>query len=104
MDGVITFFSSQQVMRAEKLLKKNGFEVMLIPGPREISPNCGTALCFEYEKEKEIRSISPNCGTALCFEYEKEKEIRSILENSKANFEAIHYYPQAKKFSKWIEG
>jgi len=83
MDGVITFFSSQQVMRAEKLLKKNGFEVMLIPGPREISPNCGTALCFEYEKEKEIRSI---------------------LENSKANFEAIHYYPQAKKFSKWIEG
>ncbi len=82
MDGVITFFSSQQVMKAEKILKKNGFEVMLIPGPREISPNCGTALCFEYEKKKEIRST---------------------LENNKANFEAIHYYPQAKKFSKWVE-
>lgn len=82
MDGVITFFSSQQVMRAEKVLKKNGFHVMLIPGPREISPNCGTALCFEYEKEKEIRST---------------------LKKNKAVFEAIHYYPQAKKISKWID-
>jgi hypothetical protein len=82
MDGVITFFASQQVMKAEKVLKKNGFNIMLIPGPREISPNCGTALCFEYEKEKETRSI---------------------LKKNKIVFEAIHYYPQAKKISKWID-
>ena len=82
MDGVITFFSSQQAMKAEKVLKTAGFNVMLIPGPREISPNCGTALCFEYKKEKETRSI---------------------LKNKKVVFEAIHYYPQAKKISKWID-
>jgi len=82
MDGVITFFSSQQVMKAEKVLKKNGFNVMLIPGPREISPNCGTALCFEYKKEKEISST---------------------LKKNKVVFEAIHYYPQVKKISKWID-
>jgi len=82
MDCVITFFSSQQVIKAEKVLRKNGFKVSLIPGPREISPNCGTALCFEYEKEKEISST---------------------LKKNKIIFEAIHYYPEAKKISKWIE-
>jgi len=82
MDGVITFFSSQQVIKAEKVLVKNRFKAMLIPGPREISPNCGTALCFEYEKEKEISST---------------------LKKNKVIFEAIHYYPESKKISKWIE-
>ena len=82
MDGVITFFSSQHVIKAEKVMRKNGLKVSLIPGPREISPNCGTALCFEYEKEKEIRST---------------------LNKNTVIFEAIHYYPEAKKISKWIE-
>ena len=48
LDGLVTFFASHHAVRAEKMLKKNGFTVMLVPGPREISPNCGVALQFEY--------------------------------------------------------
>jgi len=82
MDGVITFYSSQQVIKAEKVLKKNGCKVILMPGPREISPNCGVALCFEFKKEKEISKI---------------------LNNNKITFEAIYHYPKAKKMSKWLD-
>jgi len=82
MDGVITFFSSQQVMKAERVLKKKDFKIMLIPGPREISPNCGVALCFEYKKEKEVGVM---------------------LNEHNIPFEKIHYYPEAKKISKWVD-
>lgn len=47
-DGLVTFFASLHAMRAEKVLKKHGFDCRLIPGPREISPHCGVALQFQY--------------------------------------------------------
>ncbi len=42
--GIITFFSSQHAVQAEKVLKRSGLSVELIPGPKDISPNCGVAL------------------------------------------------------------
>jgi hypothetical protein len=48
LDGLVTFYASHHAVRAEKVLKKHGFTVMLVPGPRDISPNCGVALQFEY--------------------------------------------------------
>jgi hypothetical protein len=42
--GIVTFFSSQHAVHAEKVLKRAGFAVELIPGPKDISPNCGVAL------------------------------------------------------------
>lgn len=42
--GIITFFSSQHAVRAEKLLKAAGYSVELVPGPKDISPNCGVAI------------------------------------------------------------
>lgn len=82
MDGIITFYSSQQVVKAERILKKDNYKVLLIPGPREISPNCGVALCFEFKKKKEVSSI---------------------LHKNNVVFEEIHYYPEAKKISKWVD-
>ena len=76
--GIVTFFSSNHAMQGEKVLKKEGFDVQLIPGPKEISPNCGVALQFNYgEKEK----------------------IAEILAKKKVKIEAIHSYhkPQEKK-------
>ena len=81
MDGVITFYSSQQVMKAEKILKNKKIEVQLIPGPREISPNCGVAVCFEF-KEK--------------------KTVNQILNDNNILFEKIHYHPEIKKYSGWL--
>lgn len=42
--GIVTFFSSQHAVQAEKVLKRAGLSVELIPGPKDISPNCGVAL------------------------------------------------------------
>jgi hypothetical protein len=42
--GIVTFFSSQHAVQAEAVLKRAGLAVELIPGPKDISPNCGVAL------------------------------------------------------------
>ncbi len=34
-------------MRADTLLRREGFAVRLVPVPRELSSECGTALSFE---------------------------------------------------------
>ncbi len=57
LDGLITFFSWHHAIRAEKVLGRDGYEIELIPGPREISPNCGTALRFDYAREAEARAL-----------------------------------------------
>jgi hypothetical protein len=74
LDGVLTFFGSHHALRAESVMKKAGFSVRLIPGPREISPNCGVALRFAYQRRDEARTL---------------------LEASSVQFEAIHHYPEA---------
>lgn len=48
LDGLITFFASHHAIRADKVLRAAGFEITLIPGPKDLSPNCGVALRFEY--------------------------------------------------------
>ncbi|WP_249168587.1 DUF3343 domain-containing protein [Alkaliphilus sp. B6464] len=40
---VITFHSTYQALRFEKILKENNCEVRLIPVPRQVSTSCGTA-------------------------------------------------------------
>lgn len=65
-------------MQGEKTLKDAGFLVKLIPGPKEISPNCGVALQFDYSL--------------------KEKAI-AILENKNVKFEAVHLYQKDEKKS-----
>ena len=55
--GIITFFSSQHAVHAEKILKHNGFQVELIPGPKEISPNCGVALRYDYQLTETVKPL-----------------------------------------------
>jgi hypothetical protein len=73
LEGVITFFGSHHALRAESVMKKAGFPVRLIPGPREISPNCGVALRFSYDRREEAVSL---------------------LETRSVQFEAVHHYPE----------
>lgn len=75
--GVVTFFSSQHAIRAEETLKEKGYEVSLMAGPKEISPNCGVALQFQPQYRDEVESIL------------KEKDVL---------FEAVHLYtPKVEK-------
>ena len=57
LEGVVTFFGSHHALRAENVLRKNGYRAVLIPGPREISPNCGVALRFDFTKKDEVMSL-----------------------------------------------
>jgi hypothetical protein len=52
LDGLISFYASHHAIRAEKTLRDGGLDVELIPGPKELSPNCGVALRFSYAQRE----------------------------------------------------
>jgi hypothetical protein len=58
-------------MRAERVLERADLQARLVPGPREVSPNCGVAVAFLWEQEPEVERA---------------------LTDSKVRFEAIHRY------------
>ena len=55
--GVVLFHTTSSAIRAEKMLKKEGFAVKLIPTPRQFSSDCGVALRFELEQEKNVKEL-----------------------------------------------
>jgi hypothetical protein len=55
--GVILFYTTSAVMRAEKMLKKENLTVKLVPTPRELSSDCGIALRFDWEHAERIETI-----------------------------------------------
>jgi len=69
--GVVSFFASEHAMRSERMLQRAGLPARLVPGPREVSPNCGVAVAF------------------VC---EQEPEVERALNESKIRFEAIHRF------------
>jgi hypothetical protein len=73
LEGVITFFGSHHALRAESVMKKGGLAVRLVPGPREISPNCGVALRFAYDHREEALAL---------------------LAAGSVQYEAVHLYPE----------
>jgi hypothetical protein len=69
--GVVSFFASEHAMRSERVPQRMGVPARLVPGPREVSPNCGVAVAFVWENEPEVVQA---------------------LRDSKIRFEAIHRY------------
>jgi len=61
-NGVITFFSSSHALHAESVLKAAGYEVELVPGPKDISPNCGVAIRYEYLLTAQIKGVLDGKG------------------------------------------
>jgi hypothetical protein len=57
MDGLISFFASHHAIRAEAVLKRNGLAAQLIPGPKDLSPNCGVALRFDYPMREDVLAL-----------------------------------------------
>jgi hypothetical protein len=57
MDGLISFFASHYAIRAELVLRRNGLASRLIPGPKDLSPNCGVALRFQYAQRENVLAI-----------------------------------------------
>lgn len=57
MNGLISFFASHHAIRAETILKRHGHAAKLVPGPRELSPNCGVALRFDYSLREPVATL-----------------------------------------------
>ena len=57
MDGLISFFGSFHAVRAESVMKRDGLAAQLIPGPKELSPNCGVALRFDYDQREHVVAL-----------------------------------------------
>jgi hypothetical protein len=68
---VVSFFASEHAMRSERLLQRAGLPARLVPGPREVSPNCGVAVAFVWEDEPQVEKA---------------------LTDAKIRFEAIHHF------------
>ena len=55
--GVVLFHTTSSAMQSEKLLKKKGYPVKLIPTPRQFSSDCGIALRFDWNQSGQIKSL-----------------------------------------------
>jgi hypothetical protein len=55
--GVALFDTTSLVMRAEKLLQRNGVTVKLIPTPRQFSSDCGMAVRFPAGDMDRVRAV-----------------------------------------------
>ncbi|MDO3378806.1 DUF3343 domain-containing protein [Geoalkalibacter halelectricus] len=56
-DIVAIFQGIHRVMKAEKILKEAGAEILLIPTPREFSSDCGLALRFEPREQERVLAL-----------------------------------------------
>ncbi len=55
--GIILFYNTSSVMRAEKVLQKGGVAIKLIPTPREFSSDCGMAVRFGLQDMERVRAL-----------------------------------------------
>lgn len=56
-DYVAIFNSVHRVMKAEKLLKERGKQILLIPAPRALSSDCGLAIRYAAEDRDEVEGV-----------------------------------------------
>jgi hypothetical protein len=60
--GTALFFTIHDVLRLEKELKGRGVEVRMIPTPRHLSSDCGTALSYGLEDAGKVRDAIRDLG------------------------------------------
>ncbi len=59
--GVVLVPSTSHAIRAEQVCHRAGLKVKLIPTPRQLSSNCGTALRFAWpEREAMEKALCEN--------------------------------------------
>ena len=54
---ILTFHTTSESMRVEKIFKEYGIEGRLIPVPRKISAGCGIAWCSDIELKEKIMEV-----------------------------------------------
>jgi len=54
---ILTFYSTYDALKTEKILGKENIKVELIPVPRTISSDCGIGIDFNCEEQEKIKEV-----------------------------------------------
>lgn len=73
-DLVAIFHSIHRVMKAEKVLKQAGADVLLIPVPRQLASDCGLALRFSPEAREGVEALLAEEGLSPQELYRKAEQ------------------------------
>jgi hypothetical protein len=65
MNGVILFHTTAMAMKAEKALTRAGYQVKLVPTPRQFSSDCGIALRFTIVSKETITELLQKNGVEI---------------------------------------
>jgi len=63
--GVLLFLSTNWALKAERAAKRTGFDIKLIPTPRQLSSDCGTALRFSWEDREALAQALSERGVSF---------------------------------------
>ncbi len=64
-DCVAIFHSIHRVMKAEKALQEQQVDILLIPVPRQLSADCGMAICFPQAMRLPVEDILGRAGIGI---------------------------------------
>lgn len=56
-DYIAIFHSIHRILKAEKILKREGVNFLLIPVPRQLTSDCGLALRFSPETRDNLLGV-----------------------------------------------
>lgn len=72
-DYVAIFHSIHRVLKAEKLLKQESVDFLLIPVPRQLTSDCGLALRFSPEAKDTLLGILADADLPPAEMYQRSK-------------------------------
>ncbi|MBE9486901.1 MAG: DUF3343 domain-containing protein [Chloroflexi bacterium] len=79
-DCVAIFHSIHRVMKAEKILKTENLEILLIPIPRQLSSDCGLAIRFAPVDQQQLESLLAETDLVIAEIWQKQAgEFRQLL-------------------------
>lgn len=82
-DLVAIFHSIHRVMAAEKLLKQERAEILVIPVPRQLTSDCGLAIRYPETERARVDSILAAAGLTAAEIYRREGGNYRLLEGGK---------------------
>jgi hypothetical protein len=71
---IMTFHTTYHALNFEKVLKRQGIDVKLIPVPRDLSSSCGSAARFYFKDREKALALSKEYCIELDELYEREEE------------------------------
>lgn len=73
-DCVAVFHSIHRVMKAEKLLKTAGLDILLVPVPRQLSADCGLVVRFACQDRNAIEGCLAKSGLSIVEIWQKQAD------------------------------